>query len=168
MDRTTELGLSHSKCSPLCSFGQFPPRASSYWDLPLFTFSMIAVICIIFYMQYYCELDLHWKRPFLAWRRPSSPTVHFLAEGVDGGFKQGYFRNVNWVWATIFANFSLGPKGTHNTWALNLQTWVHMSNCPRREPYFSLFSLVWITKAFNLDWLLNLWERGKPQNKHVR
>ena len=23
-----------------------------------------------------------------------------------------------------------------------------------------LFSLVWITKAFNLDWLLNLWERG--------
>ena len=27
------------------------------------------------------------------------------------------------------------------------------------------FSLVWITKAFNLEWLLNLWERGKPQNK---
>jgi len=26
-------------------------------------------------------------------------------------------------------------------------------------------SLVWITKAFNLEWLLNLWERGKPQNK---
>jgi hypothetical protein len=26
------------------------------------------------------------------------------------------------------------------------------------------FSLVWITKAFNLE-LLNLWERGKPQNK---
>ena len=30
---------------------------------------------------------------------------------------------------------SLGPKGTRNTWALLLQTWVHMSNCPRREPY---------------------------------
>jgi len=27
------------------------------------------------------------------------------------------------------------------------------------------FSLVWITNAFNLEWLLNLWERGKPQNK---
>jgi hypothetical protein len=26
-------------------------------------------------------------------------------------------------------------------------------------------SLVWITKAFNLEWLLNLWERGIPQNK---
>ena len=25
--------------------------------------------------------------------------------------------------------------------------------------------LVWITKVFNLEWLLNLWERGKPQNK---
>jgi hypothetical protein len=27
------------------------------------------------------------------------------------------------------------------------------------------YSLVWITKAFNQEWLLNLWERGKPQNK---
>ena len=26
------------------------------------------------------------------------------------------------------------------------------------------FNLVWITKAFNLEWLLNLWERGNPQN----
>jgi hypothetical protein len=23
----------------------------------------------------------------------------------------------------------------------------------------------WLTNAFNLEWLLNLWERGKPQNK---
>ena len=28
-----------------------------------------------------------------------------------------------------------------------------------------LVSLVWITKAFNLEWLLNLCEQGKPQNK---
>jgi len=33
--------------------------------------------------------------------------------------------------------------------------------------YLLVLSLVWITKAFNLEleWLLNLWERGKPQNK---
>jgi len=30
------------------------------------------------------------------------------------------------------------------------------------------FSLVWITKAFNLEWLLNLWERGNLKTNQVK
>jgi hypothetical protein len=43
------------------------------------------------------------------------------------------------------------------------------TSCDKPQTFLTrarvLFSLVWITKAFNLEWLLNLWERGKPQNK---
>ena len=40
-----------------------------------------------------------------------------------------------------------------------------LADRPHTSLWLAKFSLVWITKAFNLEWLLNLSERGKPQNK---
>jgi hypothetical protein len=42
---------------------------------------------------------------------------------------------------------------------------VEAANNYLRAMIISAACLVWITKAFNLERLLNLWERGKPQNK---
>jgi hypothetical protein len=83
---------------------------------------------------------------------------HEIPEGVDGGPKQGYFKNLNWVWAPMFAKFwAQDPKvATHNTWALSLQTWVHMSNCPRREPYFSP-SFSHISPPTDLSYVIFIW-----------
>ena len=65
-----------------------------------------------------------------------------LTEVVIWGPKQGWFRNVNWVWwpglATIVGNNQAQyPEVADSTWAWMLPARWPMCNCPRREPYFS-------------------------------
>jgi hypothetical protein len=66
--------------------------------------------------------------------------------------------------------FKVGARCTAdegNTHTDKAQMQVHMRfrATPRNTFQRLAFCLVWITKAFNLGWPLNLWERGKPQNK---
>ena len=52
------------------------------------------------------------------------------------------------------------------TWASSQSlSFMNFCACPCTASSFYFFSLVWITKAFNLEWLPNLREQGKPQNK---
>ena len=42
---------------------------------------------------------------------------------------------------------------------------IHLLSRVGQDHIYTVSSLVCITKALNLEWLLNLWERDKPQNK---